>query len=110
MMQTVKLAKLVASETDVCTAGEDLIEQFAADISARGILQNLIVTPVKKPRGAFTIIAGSRRHRAMLLLVERGEIYAATYDVPVFLLNGDAFHLSETSLAENFHHLRSVTG
>ena len=105
MMQTVKLAKLVASEINVRTAGEDLIEQFAADISARGILQNLIVTPVKKPRGAFAVIAGSRRHRALLLLAERGEIDAATYDVPVLLLNGDESSLSEASLAENFHHL-----
>ncbi len=105
MMQTVKLTKLVASEINVRTAGEDLIEQFAADISARGILQNLIVTPVKKPRGAFAVIAGSRRHRALLLLAERGEIDAATYDVPVLLLNGDESSLSEASLAENFHHL-----
>ncbi|MPS71392.1 MULTISPECIES: ParB/RepB/Spo0J family partition protein [unclassified Novosphingobium] len=105
MIQTVKLAKLVASEINVRKAGDDLIEQFAADISARGILQNLIVTSVKKPRGAFAVIAGSRRHRALLLLAERGEIDAVTYDVPVLLLNGDESQLSEASLAENFHHL-----
>lgn len=105
MMQTVKLAKLVASEINVRTAGEDLIEQFAASISAFGVLQNLIVTPVKKPRGSFAVIAGSRRHRALLLLAERGEIDAETYEVPVLLLNADASRLSEASLTENFHHL-----
>jgi ParB family chromosome partitioning protein len=105
MIQTVKLAKLVLSDINVRKAGDDLIEQFAADISARGILQNLIVTPVKKPRGAFAVIAGSRRFRALMLLAERGEIVAADYDVPVMLLSGDDATLSETSLAENFQRL-----
>lgn len=105
MIQTVKLAKLVPSEINVRKASNDLIEQFAADISARGILQNLIVTPVKKPRGAFAVIAGSRRYRALMLLAERGEINAAEYDVPVLMLSGDNGTLSEASLAENFHHL-----
>ena len=73
MIQTVKLAKLVLSDINVRTRGEDLIEQFAADISARGILQNLVVTSVKKPRGSYGVIAGSRRFRALMLLAERGE-------------------------------------
>jgi len=105
MIQTVKLAKLVLSDINVRKAGDDLIEQFAADISARGILQNLIVTPLKKPRGSFAVIAGSRRFRALTLLAERGDIVAADYDVPVLLLSGDDATLSETSLAENFQRL-----
>lgn len=104
-IQTVKLAKLSLSDINVRTPGADLIEQFAADISARGILQNLIVTPVRKPRGTFAVIAGSRRYRALMLLAERGDIVAADYDVPVLLLTGDDATLSETSLAENFQHL-----
>ena len=105
MIQTVKLAKLVLSDINVRTRGEDLIEQFAADISARGILQNLVVTSVKKPRGSYGVIAGSRRFRALTLLAERGDINAAEYDVPVLILSGGNDELSEASLAENFHHL-----
>lgn len=105
MIQTVKLAKLVLSDINVRTRGEDLIEQFAADISARGILQNLVVTSVKKPRGSYGVIAGSRRFRALKMLAERGEINEAEYDVPVLILTGGNDELSEASLAENFHHL-----
>ncbi|MDX3911048.1 MAG: ParB/RepB/Spo0J family partition protein [Sphingobium sp.] len=105
MIQTVKLARLILSDINVRKAGDDLIEQFAADIFARGVLQNLIVTPVKKPRGAFAVIAGSRRYRALMLLAERGDIVAADYDVPVMTLSGDDATLSETSLAENFQRL-----
>lgn len=105
MIQTVKLAKLILSDINVRTRGEDLIEQFAADISARGILQNLVVTSVKKQRGSYGVIAGSRRFRALTLLAERGDINAAEYDVPVLILSGGNDELSEASLAENFHHL-----
>ncbi|HBV13676.1 MAG TPA: chromosome partitioning protein ParB, partial [Brevundimonas sp.] len=105
MIQTVKLAKLVLSDINVRTRGEDLIEQFAADISARGILQNLVVASVKRPRGSYGVIAGSRRFRALKLLAERGEINEAEHDVPVLILTGGNDELSEASLAENFHHL-----
>jgi|GEM_PF-7022877 len=108
MIQTVKLAKLVLSDINVRTRGEDLIEQFAADISARGILQNLVVASVKKPRGSYGVIAGSRRFRALKLLAERGEINEAEYDVPVLILTGGNDELSEASLAENFHHLNML--
>lgn len=104
-IQTVKLAKLTLSDINVRKAGDDLLEQFAADISARGILQNLIVTPVRKPRGSFAVIAGSRRFRALMLLAERGDVAVADYDVPVLVLTADDATLSETSLAENFQRL-----
>ena len=104
MIQTVKLAKLVLSEINVRKTNE-CIEQLAADIAARGVLQNLVVTSVRKPRGAFAVIAGGRRLRALNLLAERGDIDAAQYDVPVLVLVGDDTALSEASLAENFQHL-----
>ena len=104
MIQTVKLAKLVPSEINVRKTAES-IEQLAADIAARGILQNLVVTSVRKPRGAFAVIAGGRRLRALTLLAENGDIDAAQYDVPVLVLAGDDSALSEASLAENFQHL-----
>jgi ParB family chromosome partitioning protein len=102
----VKLAKLVLSPINVRQAGDDFIEQLAADIAARGVIQNLIVTPAKKPaRGTFAVIAGSRRFRALELLAQRGEVDAAAYDVPVLVLSGTDAALSETSLAENFQKL-----
>ncbi|ATI56819.1 MULTISPECIES: ParB/RepB/Spo0J family partition protein [Sphingomonas] len=104
-IQSVKLAKLVLSPINVRQAGEDFIEQLAADIAARGLIQNLIVTPAKKPRGTFAVIAGSRRLRALELLAQRGDIDAASYDVPVLVLSGSDALLSETSLAENFQKL-----
>ena len=104
-IQSVKLAKLVLSPINVRQAGDDFIEQLAADIAARGVIQNLIVTPAKKPRGTFAVIAGSRRFRALELLAQRGEVDAAAYDVPVLVLSGTDAALSETSLAENFQKL-----
>ena len=54
----------------------------AADISARGILQNLVVASVKKPRGSYGVIAGSRRFRALKLLAERGGTLVHAYGDP----------------------------
>lgn len=104
-IQTVKLAKLTLSDINVRVPRGDLIEQLAADVASRGIIQNLIVTPVKKPCGTFAVIAGSRRLRALELLAAEGQIDAATYDVPVLVIEADEAALSETSLAENFQHL-----
>src|SRR3546814_4866282 len=78
---------------------------MAADLEARGVLQNLLVTPVKKPRGTFEVFDGRRRLRGLLLLAERCVIDAENYDVPVKVLVGDAATLSETSPAANFHQI-----
>lgn len=103
MIQTVKLAKLVPSELNVRQVrDDDDTKQFAASILAMGVLQNLIVTPLKKPRGSFGIVAGYTRYDALMLLVEQGHIVAADYDVPVKLMTGDDLTLSEVSLTENF--------
>jgi len=99
----IQSAKLQLSAINVRTPRNDLIEQLAADVDARGIIQNLIVAPLKKPRGSFAVIAGCRRYRALMLLSERRQIDAAQYDVPVMVIEADDAELSETSLAENFH-------
>jgi ParB family transcriptional regulator, chromosome partitioning protein len=106
MIQTVKLSKLRQSDLNVRKSGDLSIEQLAADIEARGVLQNLLVTPLTKPRGTFAVFAGGRRLRALQLLAEAGRIDADTYDVPVQVLKGDDNSLSEASLAENFHQLK----
>ncbi len=102
MIQTVKLAKLVPSDLNVRKTRDEDTEQFAASILAMGVLQNLIVTPLKKPRGSFGIVAGYTRYAALMLLASRGDIVAADYDVPVKLMTGDDLSLSEVSLTENF--------
>ncbi|WP_337847824.1 ParB N-terminal domain-containing protein [Sphingomonas sp.] len=108
MTTTVKLSKLTLSPINVRKRPDELLEipQMAADLEARGVLQNLLVTPVKKPRGTFEVFDGGRRLRGLLLLAERGAIDPETYDVPVKVLVGDEATLSETSTAANFHQLK----
>ncbi|MDE8654639.1 ParB/RepB/Spo0J family partition protein [Novosphingobium album (ex Liu et al. 2023)] len=108
MTTSVKLAKLTLSPINVRKRPDDLLEipQMAADLEARGVLQNLLVTPVKKPRGTFEVFDGGRRLRGLLMLAERGVIDPDTYDVPVKVLVGDEATLSETSTAANFHQLK----
>jgi ParB family chromosome partitioning protein len=108
MFQTIKLAKLRLSPINVRTVEDKAlaIEPLAADITARGVLQNLLVTPVTKPRGTFEVFDGGRRLRALVLLAESGVIDADDYDVPVMVLKADNNALSETSLAANFHQLK----
>ena len=108
MTTTVKLSKLTLSPINVRRRPDDLLEipQMAADLEARGVLQNLLVTPVKKPRGTFEVFDGGRRLRGLLMLAERGTIDPETYDVPVKVLVGDEATLSETSTAANFHQLK----
>lgn len=110
MTTSVKLAKLTLSPINVRKRPDDLLEipQMAADIEARGVLQNLLVTPLKKPRGTFEVFDGGRRLRGLRMLVERGVIDPETYDVPVKVLVGDEATLSETSTAANFHQLKML--
>jgi ParB family chromosome partitioning protein len=107
VIQTVKLAKLRLSPINVRTAPEKelAIEPMAADIEARGVLQNLLVTPAR-PRGTFEVFDGGRRLRGLLLLAERGTIDPEVFDVPVLVLKDSDAALSETSLAANFHQLK----
>src|SRR3546814_13563530 len=73
------------------------------------MLQNLLVNPVKKPRGSFEVFDGGRRLRALMKLVQDGVIVAESYDVHVKVLTGDEATLSETSTAATFHQLKMTT-
>jgi ParB family chromosome partitioning protein len=108
VIQTVKLSKLRLSPINVRTAPDEQLQigPMAASIEAKGVLQNLLVTPAKKPRGTYEVFDGGRRWRALRLLVERGAISEADYDVPVMVLTGEDAELSETSTATNFHQLK----
>ncbi|QNE07791.1 ParB/RepB/Spo0J family partition protein [Croceicoccus marinus] len=108
MNQMIPLAKLRLSPINVRTVSDEKlnIPSMAADIAARGVLQNLLATPVKKPRGSFEVFDGGRRLRALNLLAEQGTIDPATFEVPVLVVKAEDAELSETSLAANFHQLK----
>jgi len=104
MIKTIPLTKLIPSPRNVRRSTDEQADlQLKADIEARGLLQNLVVAPAKKPRGAFTVEAGGRRLRALKGLVEDGKLDAA-HEVPCLVIGGGAI-AQEASLAENFHRL-----
>ena len=108
VIRTIKLNKLRLSPVNVRTAPDEQlqIEPMAASIEAEGVLQNLLITPAKKPRGMFEVFDGGRRWRALRLLADRGTISDADFDVPVMVLTGNDAELSEKSTATNFHQLK----
>jgi ParB family chromosome partitioning protein len=103
MIQSVKVKNLSLSKDNVRKSNRDLdIESFAATIAAHGLLQNLVVTPLKKS-GHFTVKAGGRRLRALQHLIATG-VLPADHEVPALVLADDA-DSTEASLAENFGRL-----
>ena len=104
VITTIPLNKLRLSQANVRKTGPRSLEQLAADIAARGVLQNLVVTPLKKPRGAYDVLAGGRRYQALMLLAETGRI-EADFPVPVLEKTGSKAEQTETSLAENFQRM-----
>ncbi|VXD03323.1 ParB family protein [Sphingomonas sp. T1] len=100
MIQSVKVKNLSLSKDNVRKSNRDAgIDTLAANIAAQGLLQNLIVTPLKKA-GTFTVKAGGRRLRALQLLIHQGTL-PADHTVPVLVLSDDD-NAIEASLAENF--------
>lgn len=100
MIQSVKVKNLSLSKDNVRKRNRDAgIDTLAANIAVQGLLQNLIVTPLKKA-GHFTVKAGGRRLRALQLLIEQGTL-PADHTVPVLVLT-DEDNSVEASLAENF--------
>ena len=86
-LQTVKLKTLQAATGNPRKAvKQKTLEGLADSIRTDGVLQNLVVQPIKGKGKAkatrYRIISGERRYRALKILVERGEI-ANDFDVPV---------------------------
>ena len=103
MINTIALNKLVASPRNVRRSSDPKADlELKADIEAHGLLQNLVVTSVKKPRGCFAVEAGERRRRALLALAEEGKL---AKDHAVCCLIVDSESGQEASLAENFQRL-----
>jgi ParB family transcriptional regulator, chromosome partitioning protein len=102
----IPLSKLHLSPANVRKSDSQLfIDELAANIGERGLLQNLIVAPLAKPKGHYSVTGGGRRLRAMNRLVELGQW---TKDAPVDCrsMQGDAADQSEVSFAENVMQLK----
>ncbi|MBZ9740674.1 ParB/RepB/Spo0J family partition protein [Mesorhizobium sp. CO1-1-4] len=99
--------KLMLSQSNVrrIKRGET-IEDLAASIARRGLLQSLNVRPVLNGEGnetgMFEVPAGGRRYRALELLVKQKRL-AKTEPVPCVVTDAhSAVPIEEDSLAENF--------
>lgn len=102
----IPLAKLHLSPANVRKNDSQLfIDELAANIAENGLLQNLVVAPLAKPKGHYCVTAGGRRLRAMNRLVELGQ-WAKDVNVDCRSLQGDAAQQSEVSFAENFMQLK----
>jgi ParB family chromosome partitioning protein len=82
------------------------IEDLAASIARRGLLQSLNVRPVldgeRNETGMFEVPAGGRRYRALELLVKQKRM-AKSETVPCVVSDADSVvPIEEDSLAENF--------
>jgi ParB family transcriptional regulator, chromosome partitioning protein len=99
MIHSVKVKNLSLSKDNVRKRNRETgLEELAQSIAEQGLLQNLIVTPLKKA-GTYTVKAGGRRLRAIQLLIEQGTL-SADHEVPVLVLADGAASVG-ASLTEN---------
>ena len=105
MIRTIPLNKLVPSPRNVRRSVDEQADlQLKADIEARGLLQNLVVTAAARPRGRFAVEAGGRRLKALQGLAEEGKL-PNTHEVCCLVIEGGQAAAQEASLAENFQRL-----
>lgn len=99
MMKTITLSNLRRSDRNVRKNYPFAdVQSMAADIKARGLLQNLIVISTGANDDTFEVVGGGRRLAALELLQAKGEIdgsYAVVCAVR------EANEAEEVSLAEN---------
>ena len=72
---------------------QDHLDELAASIQAKGVLQPLIVRPSPRTNGQYEIVAGERRWRAAQL--------AQLHDVPVLIRDFDDTEVLEVAIIEN---------
>ena len=98
--------KLTLSQANVRRIADGMsIEDLAADIAHRGLLQSLSVRPLLdeagQETGRYEVPAGGRRFRALEHLVATGRM-AKTVKVPCIVrAAGSAISATEDSIAEN---------
>ena len=104
MIRTIPLNKLVPSPRNVRRRTDEQADlELKADVEARGLLQNLVVTAAGKPRGCFAVEAGERRRRALQALADEGKL-PKDAEICCLVVEG-ASAGQEASLAENFQRL-----
>ena len=104
--QIIPLNKLIPSKLNVRRHSDpDADAQLKADIAQRGLLQNLVVGAVTKPKGCFEVLAGGRRLAQLQALASEG-VLAKDHGVDCLSIDGDDAARAEASLAENFQRLR----
>ena len=97
----IPISKLRLSEKNVRKDAAPLnIEALAADIAAKGLLNNLVVETLTRPKGHYAVLAGGRRLRAIQHNIETG-VFPATYEVSC-KVKDEAANAAEISLSENF--------
>lgn len=74
---------------------------LAHSIETHGILQNLVVAPHPEAPGRYLVIAGHRRCRALMRLVERGSWDEHAANVPVLVDDLSGTNLLAVALVEN---------
>jgi ParB family chromosome partitioning protein len=94
-------SKLRLSEKNVRKDAAQLnIEGLAADIAAKGLINNLFVEPLQRPKGHYAVLAGGRRLRAIQHNIETG-VFPADYEVSCKVKDNETLSY-EISLSENF--------
>lgn len=94
----IELNKLDADPKNVRkTYAADSIAALAASIKVNGVLQNLVVRTAEK-KGRYFVTAGERRRRALMLLLEQGDIQKS-HEVECKVRDGE--DATEISLTEN---------
>src|SRR6516164_629636 len=97
-MQTVALSSLETGRSNPRKAMDrNALEGLAASIRNDGLLQNLVVKPVKGKGQHYRIVSGERRYRALKLLQERGEVdgdYAVPVEIRSSLSNYDSLRIA----------------
>ena len=87
-IQSIPLSSILPPDGNPRTAIDQAgIESLAASIQADGLLQNLVVVPLKGRKPRYRLISGERRYRALKLLEERG-VLPDDYAVPVDIRTG----------------------
>lgn len=75
------------------TFTQDQLDELAASIKEKGIIQPLVVRPMPGKQGAFEIVAGERRWRAAQLAMQ--------HTVPVVVRDFDDTEVLEVAIIEN---------
>jgi ParB/RepB/Spo0J family partition protein len=97
-MQTVSLSSLEPGRGNPRKAMDrNGLEGLAASIRNDGLLQNLVVRPVKGKGQHYRVVSGERRYRALKLLQERGELdgdFAVPVEIRVSLSKDDSLRIA----------------